>query len=109
LLAPFAMYVPLARSDYYRASAPPATHSRQRTCPPPSWMDSGRATADGSHVHHTLDRPGRCPALLRQHRHGYAADLHRGLPTGTGNRLRSWPPPTGQGSRTAHRPISTRF
>jgi hypothetical protein len=29
------------------------------------------------------------PALSRQHRHAYAAGFHRGLPTGTINRLRS--------------------
>ncbi|EDX21281.1 hypothetical protein SSAG_01072 [Streptomyces sp. Mg1] len=46
---------------------------------------AARATADGSHVHHTIDRSGRRPALLRQHRHAYAAGFQRGLPTGTGN------------------------
>ena len=44
---------------------------------------------DGSHVHQIIDRSGRRPALLRQHRHGYAAGLHRGLPTAGTKRLRS--------------------
>jgi hypothetical protein len=90
LLAPFAMYVPLARSDYYEASAPPdgpqsATDlPRRRTgCP------AGRATAGGSHVHRIIDRPDRRSAIPRQHRHTYAVDLQRGLPTVCCTRLRS--------------------
>jgi hypothetical protein len=43
----------------------------------------------GSHVHQIIDWSGRRPALLRQHRHGYAADLHRGLLTAGTKRLRS--------------------
>jgi hypothetical protein len=39
-----------------------------------------------------IDRPAWHPALPRQHRHGYAAGLHRDLPTGTPSRLRSRPP-----------------
>jgi len=45
------MYAPLARSDYYGSSAPSTARSRQRACPPPDWISSGRATVDGSHVH----------------------------------------------------------
>jgi hypothetical protein len=44
---------------------------------------------DGSHVHQIIDWSGRRPALLRQHRHGYAAGFHRGLPTAGTKRLRS--------------------
>jgi hypothetical protein len=44
---------------------------------------------DGSHVHQIIDWSGRRPALLRQHRHDYAAGLHRGLPTAGTRRLRS--------------------
>jgi hypothetical protein len=66
-----------------RPSAGIGPARRRAGCP------AGRATADGSHVHHAIDRSGRCPALLRQHRHAYAAALQRGLPTGTGTRLRS--------------------
>ncbi len=37
----------------------PAAFSRQRACPPPSWVDGGRATAGGSHVHATsIDQVG---------------------------------------------------
>ena len=40
---------------------------------------------------HRTGRSVRPPALLRQHRHGYAAGFRRGLPTGTPSRLRSRP------------------
>ena len=55
-----------------------------------------------------IDRPGRHPALPRQHRHGYAAGLHRDLPTGTPSRFGVGHPPAGM---TIHctRPISARF
>jgi hypothetical protein len=43
------------------------------------------------------DRQARHPALPRQHRHGYAAGFHRGLPTGETTQIRSWPPPRGSG------------
>jgi hypothetical protein len=39
-----------------------------------------------------IDRSAWHPALPRQHRHGYAAGLHRDLPAGTLSRLRSRPP-----------------
>ncbi len=88
----------------------PRPISRQRTCPPAGLAarQAGRPV-DGSHVHHAIDRPGRCPALPRQHRHGYAADLHRGLPTAELNGFGVDQPHTACGSCTAHRPISTRF
>ncbi len=72
-------------------------------------MSGGRATAGGSHVHCAIDQSGRRPALLRQHRHAYAAGLQHGLLTANLIRLRSWTPTDDQGPRTAHRPISTRF
>jgi hypothetical protein len=64
------MCTPLARSDYYGASAPSHGHQPTTDIAP----DAGQgarlgATEDGSHVHHMTDRPGRCPALPRQHRH----------------------------------------
>jgi len=60
-----------------------------RACLPSTRVGEGRRPLDGSHVHRAIDQPGRCPALLRQHRHGYAADLHHGLPTVGTRRLRS--------------------
>ncbi len=44
-----------------------------------------------------------------RHRHGYAADLHRGLPTGDINRSRSSPPVMKGWVRTAIQPGSTGF
>jgi len=46
------------------------------------------------------DRRGMWPAMPLQLRHGYAADLHRDLPTGDINRPRSFPPRNeGMGTR----------
>ncbi len=50
---------------------------------------AARAAAYGSHVHQDIDRPGRRSAIPRQHRHAYAVDLQRGLPTVCCTRLRS--------------------
>ena len=53
----------------------------------------GGRPRDGSHVHHCTGRRGRCPALPRQPRHEYAADLPRGLRRRpTYDRRRSRPP-----------------
>ena len=51
---------------------------------------------------------GRCPAISRRPRHGYAAGLHRGLLPGRRNRPRSCPPQSEVGARRPQ-PISTRF
>ena len=60
----------------------------------PGWA-AGRATPRWFPRSPCTGRRGRCPALLRQPRHGYAADLRRGLPTDIRNRLRSRPPTGG--------------
>jgi hypothetical protein len=56
---------------------------------------AGRRSQDGSHCDdrspHT-GRRGRCPAIPRQPRHKYAADLPHGLLAGTLNRRPSRPP-----------------
>jgi hypothetical protein len=103
------MHVPLARSDYYEASAPSAAVSRQRTCPPSGWKpDAGRPrmvptfTRDRSMREAPAFTPTASPRLRR--------------------RLSPWPPhradATGFGvgrpaetrqPRAAHRPISVRF
>jgi hypothetical protein len=44
-----------------------------------------------------------------RHRHGYAADLHRDLPTGDINQPRSSPPVMKGRVRTAIQPTSTGF
>ena len=52
---------------------------RRRTCPPRTWTVEVRATTDGSRVYCAPIDEGGAHLLSRQHRHGYAADLHRGL------------------------------
>jgi hypothetical protein len=60
----------------------------------PGWT-AGRAIPRWFPRSPCTGRRGRCPALLRQSRHGYAAGLPRGLPTGIRNRLRSRRPTGG--------------
>jgi hypothetical protein len=70
-------------SDYYGSSAPPRQHqpttSLSATLLATAWVGDRRG---GSHVHCRSDRRGRRPAMPLQPRHGYAAGLHHGLPTG---------------------------
>jgi hypothetical protein len=52
LLAPFAMCGPLARSDYYGASAPSRAFNRRRVYPTtPNGFPGVGAMRDGSRVH----------------------------------------------------------
>lgn len=87
----------------------PVTHQRQHTCPVPSWTDGNPADAGRFPRSPTIDQPGRRPAIPRQHRHGYAAGLHHGLPAVGAKRLRSRPTPRICWLCAAHRPISTRL
>jgi hypothetical protein len=109
LLAPFAMYVPLARSDYYGASAHIRDH--QPATDLPTTVLDGRGEGD----HGWFPRSPRTRS---------AREVPSSTPTAS-PRLRRrpspWPPhrnrkpaselipTTGQGPRAAHRPISTRF
>ena len=63
-----------------------------------------RATPDGSHVHLEIDRRARRPALPLRHRHGYAADIHRGLLAGCHIATGSSPTPQASRVRTATSP-----
>ena len=75
----------------------PARRPRWRRGPwegPPGWFPrslSNRST-------------GRRPAMPLRHRHGYAADLHRGLPTGDITQPRSSPPRQSRRVRAAPSP-----
>lgn len=60
---------------------------------PPRWARGARAIPDSSHVHLRVDQRVRRPALPLRYRHGYAADLHRGLQTARHIPARSSPPP----------------
>ena len=96
-------------SDYYEASAPPEDHQLTTSLPAtapvgqqggrPGWFPRSPWT----------DRRGRCPAIPRPPRHEYAAGFPRGLPTGVTLPAPELTATCGHRSRTAHRPISTRF
>ena len=77
------MWPAFPASDYYGSSAPPRRH-QPATGLPADQLAAGRGgdRRDGSHVHSRTVRRGRRPAMPLQHRHGYAAGLHRGLPAG---------------------------
>jgi len=77
------MWPAFPAADYYGSSAPPRRH-QPTACLPGDQRAAGRGGGHrgGSHVHWWTVRRGRCPTMPLQHRHGYAADLHRGLPTG---------------------------
>jgi hypothetical protein len=68
LLAPFAMYGPLARSDYYGASAPSRVFNRRRVYPTgPSGARPAGTARDGSRVHcEPIDQLGiqLCPGSI---------------------------------------------
>ncbi len=65
---------------------------------PPGWFPRSLRTV----------RQGWCPAMPLRHRHGYAADIHRGLRTDDQNRWRSSPPHTWW-VRATDQPRSVRF
>jgi hypothetical protein len=69
----------------------------------------GRGPPGCFHVHGRTVRPGRRPAMPLQHRRGYAADLHRGLPTGDITQPGSSPPRIVWRVRAAIQPRSARF
>ena len=86
----------------------PCLQRTVRLSRPRGWSPRGGTSTRWFPCSLRIDRPGRHPALPRQHRHGYAAGLHRDLPAGTPSQLRSQPPPQGW-PRTASRPVSARF
>ena len=97
-------------SDYYEASAPFVTISRQRACPQPRpGRPDQRATTNGSHVPHTpIDESGAqlYPDSLSM---ATTQTITTAFPDDALEYLGSRPPhPSGQSS-TAPQPISTRF
>ena len=78
--------------DYYGSSAPSRRHQPTTGLPAGQLAaDRGGGHRDGSHVHSRTVRRVRCPTMPLQHRHDYAAGLHRGLPAGDINRQGSSP------------------
>ena len=67
----------------------PEAISRQRACPSPPWLGGGKGGLGRFPRSPRTDRRGWRPAIPLQPRHGYAAGIPRGLPTGARNRLRS--------------------
>ena len=82
----------------------PAPSADDAPALPPRWPRGARATPDGSHVHIEVDRRVRRPALPLRHRHGYAADIHRGLPAGCHITTGSSPHRNSERVRTATSP-----
>ena len=84
------MYTAFPCSDYYGPSAP-SRHHQPTVDLPSDQLAAGRVGQhrNGSHVHHApVDRIGAqlSPCSLAN---GYAAGIHRGLPTDINRRLRS--------------------
>jgi len=102
-LGPFAMCPPLASPDYYGPSAPPRSHRRTTRQPAPARPGGGHRTGTTGRFPRSprTDRWVRWPALPQRHRHGYAADIHRGLPASFPNPARESP---AQPGRRAPRP-----
>ena len=71
----------------------------------PNWYERvDRRGPVGSHVHHEIDRRVRRPALPLRHRHGYAADIHHGLPAAEHMTAKEFPACRRQQVRTAPSP-----
>ena len=109
-LGPFAMCTAFPCSDYYGPSAPSRRHQPTVDLPADQ-LAAGREgrPRNGSHVHHVpVDRIGAqlSPCSLAN---GYAAGIHRGLPTDVNGRLRSRLARASGSTRTAARPASTRL
>ena len=64
--------------------------------------------AGGSHVHCCSIKQVRCPALPLRHHHGYAADLHRGLPADIHMPAQEFPVPVMNGNGYAPLPAHIR-
>ena len=91
-------------SDYYGASAPPVP-SGDECCPFAALAARHQGDTGWFPRSSQIDRRARRPALPLRHRHGYAADLHRGLPTGCHIATRGSPSPhsgVGYAPRSAH-------
>ena len=77
------MYDAFRRSDYYGPSALPWGHQPTADLPAPTlvgWRDG--QPQDSSHVHDVAIDGIGAQLFPLQHRHGYAAAIHRGLTTG---------------------------
>jgi hypothetical protein len=91
-------------SDYYGASAPPGAVSRRRACPSSALAARGEGDTGWFPRSSSVDRRVRRPALPLRYRHGYAADIHRGLPAGNHMATKEFSTTRRQWMRTATSP-----
>ena len=70
----------LSASDETGPPSHPGRVSRRRAFPRPAGSGPARTAGMVSNVHSRTDRRDRRPGMPLQHRRGYAAHLHRGLP-----------------------------
>ena len=88
---------PCDRLSRSRTTTGPPPHpgpiSRPRAQPDAAPLAAAvlRRNRDGSHVHFRTLRRDRHPVMPQHPRHGYAAGIHRGLPTGDITQSRSSP------------------
>ncbi len=108
---PFAMQAAFPPPDYYGSSAPPQDHRRATRRPAGPGPDGPDQTGTPGWFPRSpsTDRRGRCPALPLRHRHGYAADLHRGLPSQRIQPARKFPARHEERVRAAIQPLSAGF
>src|SRR5258708_10982213 len=101
-----------------RLSRPPTTTqppphsaaiSRRRACPSRPWRDRKEGSRGWFPRSPGADRRGRCPAMPRPPRHGYAAGFPHGLPAGLSIPATESPGPCPRRARPAYRPKSPRF
>ena len=110
-LGPFAMWPAFPASDYYGPAAPPQGRRRTTRSPAVSCLAGRPRTGTRGWFPRSPQtaRRVRCPAMPLRHRHGYAAGLHRGLPTSVTKPAKEFPARHNGQVRTAIQPISTGF
>jgi len=104
------MWTAFPPADYYTCSAPSRGH--QPTTDLPFGDLDGQAGGRPEPVPtftHATGRQGRCPAMPRQPRHGYAAVLHHGLRAGDFSWSGESPTTSVVWAHAADRPMSARF
>jgi transposase len=90
--------------DYYGASAPHGALGRRRPCPSSALAARGEGGTGRFPRSSSVDRRARRPALPLRYRHGYAADIHRGLLAGNHMPAKEFSTTRRQRMRTATSP-----
>ena len=108
-LPPFPMCAGSPRLGVLRRLRPTPSVGRHRAYPPPH-PQAGSRRWSGKKVVPTFTvvrSTGEAPALPLRHRHGYAVDLHRGLPDPKSMPDREFPAQPARRICTANQPTST--